>query len=384
MNFELSEEQRMLKESAARLMDREISPGLDGLPQGKILAKNEIKVLLKKLSPLQYIGALLPEEYGGGGLDFFSYGLLLEELDYRLFSLVTATAQAAGIICRLAPAALRDKLLPPLLSGEMIACLAVSEPEAGSDTASLQTKAVRDGEYFVLNGGKAWITNGSLADVALVLAGEISGEKSEGISQFAVVRDDSPYGIRPVKSIADGPLPLMGDLVFENCPVPVSNRVGGSGQGLKDFSKVIQARRCLGALHGLGIAQNAVEAAVRYARERVQFGRPIGKFQLIQSMIADMLALTDSTRLLVYQALDLIGKGKYCPKEAALAGFYATETAVNVTSMAIQIHGAYGLSTEYPVTHLFKTARTLTVAAGTKQIQKLAAAGEALQLDALV
>ncbi len=384
MDFELSAEQRMLKESAARLMEREIKPYLDQIPRGRTLAKHEIKALLKKLSPLQYVGALLPEEYGGGGLDFFSYGLLMEELDYRIYSLVMATANAAEVVCHRASEPLKDKLIPSLLSGEMIACLAVTEPEAGSDMASLETKAVRNGGFFIIDGEKKWITNGSLADVALVLAREFSNEKTKGISQFVVVRDDSPYEIRPVNSIADGPVPIMGDLVFENCHIPIENRIGGPGEGLPDTFLTLQARRCLGALHGVNIAQKAVDAAIRYAKERVQFGKPIGQFQLIQSMIADMIAMTDSARLLVYRAMDLIGKGKRCPKETSLAGFYATGTAVKVTSMAIQIHGAYGLSTEYPVEHLFKTAKTLTVSEGTQQIQKLVVAGETLELNALV
>jgi alkylation response protein AidB-like acyl-CoA dehydrogenase len=289
MDFELTEEQKILREAAARLMKREVTPYLDNIPTGQMLTKEEIKDILKKLNQLQYVGAILPEEFGGGGLDFISYALMMEELDYRIYGLVMTISAVANDVCNHANDALKSKVLPLLLSGNMIACFAVSETNAGSDMTALATKAVRDGESFCLNGTKTWITNGSFADAALVLAGEDTGGGLKKFSQFFVVADSSPFDAIPVKSIADGPLQIMGDLTFKNCHVPIENSLGEAGEGLNNTLSMLQSLRCMIALHAVNIAQKAIDAAIIYAQERVQFGKPIGQFQLIQSMIADGL-----------------------------------------------------------------------------------------------
>jgi len=382
MDFELTEEQRMLKESARRLMERDVTPYLDGIPPEQMLAKDEIKDLLRKLSPMQYLGATVPEEDGGSGLDFLTYALMMEELDYRIFGPVLATSVVADTIRLQGPETLKEKCLPPLLSGDMIACSAVSEPDAGSDIASIETKAVLDGSHYVLNGRKSWITNGPFADIALVLASEDPDKGSKGLSRFVVVKGDSAFEAEPIKTIAGSPIPILGDLVFQDCRIPGENRIGTPGEGLKETLIGLQASRCLTALNSVVIAQKAIDHAMRYAKERHQFGKPIGQFQLIQSMIAEMITTTDAARLLIYRAIGRLEKGARCAKEVSMAKYYASEVGVKVASTAIQVHGAYGYSPEYPVERLYKSAEMLTVPDGTTQIQKLIVAGEALDMPA--
>jgi alkylation response protein AidB-like acyl-CoA dehydrogenase len=382
MDFELTEEQRMLKESARRLMERDVTPYLDGIPPEQMLTKEEIHGLLGKLTPLQYLSATVPEEDGGGGLDLLTFALMLEELDYRVFGPVLATSVVADTIRLQGPATLKEKCLPPLLSGEMVACSAVSEPDAGSDIAAIETRAVLDGSHYVLNGRKAWITNGPFADIALVLASEDPDKGAKGLSRFVVVKEDSAFEAEPIKTIAGWPIPILGDLVFKDCRIPEENRIGTPGEGLKETLIGLQASRCLTALNSVVIAQKAIDHALRYAKERHQFGKPIGQFQLIQSMIAEMITTTDAARLLIYRAIGRLEEGVRCAKEVSMAKYYASEVGVKVASTAIQVHGAYGYSPEYPVQQLYKSAEMLTVPDGTTQIQKLIVAGEALDMQA--
>jgi len=385
MDFDFTDEQRMLKDSARKLMEREIVPFLAGFPENQPLPLEEIKNLLKKLIPLGYLGSTIPEEWGGAGLDYLTYGLLLEEAEPSIFGLVMLQAGTARSVYLLGNEDQRRAFIPHLVSGEKVGCSAITEPNVGSDTANIQTRAVLDGDQYILNGTKMWITNGSFADMAFVLAGADPSKGPKGLSRFIVDRDISPYETRPLAIMEDNEqIPSVGELIFENCRIPKGNLLGGAGAGLKDTFRGFQAARCFVALNSVNIAQRAIEAAVRYAKERNQFGRPIGQFQLIQAMIADMTSLTDAGRFLAYRGLAMVDKGVRCAKETSLAKFYATEAAVKVTSMAIQIHGAYGLSREYPVERLFKQARVMTIPDGTTQIQKLIVGREVTGLRAFV
>jgi alkylation response protein AidB-like acyl-CoA dehydrogenase len=311
-----------------------------------------------------------------------TFALMLEELDYRIIGPVLTTSAVADTIRLQGPETIKEKYLPPLLSGEMVACSAVSEPDAGSDIAAIETKAVLDGNQYTLNGRKSWITNGPFADIALVLASEDPDKGAKGLSRFVVVKEDSAFEAEPIKTIAGWPIPILGDLVFKDCRIPEENRIGTPGEGLKETLIGLQASRCLTALNSVVIAQKAIDHAMRYAKERHQFGKPIGQFQLIQSMIAEMITTTDAARLLIYRAIGRLEKGVRCAKEVSMAKYYASEVGVKVASTAIQVHGAYGYSPEYPVERLFKSAEMLTVPDGTTQIQKLIVAGEALDMPA--
>jgi alkylation response protein AidB-like acyl-CoA dehydrogenase len=230
-----------------------------------------------------------------------------------------------------------------------------------------------------------WITNGSFADLCILLCNFAPEKGYKGLARIIVDRNVSPWEARAIPTMGDdGRIPAVGELAFEDCRVPKENLLGAPGEGLKQTLIEFQTARCLVAIGSIIFAKRAVDAAVRYAKERTQFERPIGQFQLIQDMIADMVTLTDASRLLTYRALAQVAKGVRCPKETSMAKFYATEAAVKVTSMAIQIHGAYGLSREYPVERLFRGARMMTIPDGTTQIQKLIVAREALGMQAFV
>jgi alkylation response protein AidB-like acyl-CoA dehydrogenase len=385
MDFELTDEQRMLKESARKLMEREVVPYLAQFPEDRPLAAEQIKTLFKKLIPLGYLGGSVPEEYGGAGLDFLTYVLLMEELDPFIFLPVMITSGIPGLIYRMGTEAQKKAFIPPLMSGDKIGCTAITEPNVGSNPVDIQTRAVLDGDHFILNGTKTWITNGGFADLGFILTNVAPEKGRKGLNFLIVDRDESPFATRVLHLLGDDRrVPTVGELVFADCRVPRENLIGVSGEGLRETMIIFQSARCLVALNSVIFAQRALEAAISYAKERTQFGRPIGQFQLIQDMLADMAALTDAARLLTYRASALAAKGVRCHKEASIAKFYATEAAVKVTSMAIQIHGAYGLSPEYPVERLFRGARVLTIPDGTTQIQKLIVARELVGMQAFV
>jgi len=385
MNFDFSEEQVMLKNSARRVMEKEVTPFLSSFPKDRPLPPEKIRELLKKLIPLGYLGSVIPVEYGGAGLDYLTYGLLMEELDPNIYGLVMITGGTARSVFFLGDETQKRTFIPPLLAAEKIGCSAITEPNVGSNPAFVQTRAVLEGGHYVLNGTKTWITNGAFADLAFTLATTDPAKGKKGLCRFIVNKEISPFKAKAIETLEeDLQIPSVGELVFEDCRVPRENVLGASGEGLRDTLVAFQAARCFVAIGSIGLAQRALDAAIRYAKERVQFGKPIAKFQLIQSMIADMMAETDASRLLAYRALAKVQKGVRCARETSIAKFYATEAAVKVTSMAIQIHGAYGLSKEYPVEALFRGARMMTIPDGTTQIQKMIVAREILGMQAFV
>jgi alkylation response protein AidB-like acyl-CoA dehydrogenase len=385
MNFDLSEEQIMLKDSARKLMGREVVPFLASFPKDRSLPPDKIKELLKKLIPLGYLGSIIPVEYGGAGLDYLTYGLLMEELEPSIYGLVMITGGTARSVYFLGNETQKRTFIPPILSAEKIGCSAITEPNVGSNPALVQTRAVLHGGHYVLNGTKTWITNGAFADFAFTLATTDPTQGKKGLCRFIVDKEVSPFKAKAIETLEDDwQVPSVGELVFEDCRVPQENVLGVSGEGLKDTLVAFQAARCFVAIGSIGLAQRAIDATVRYAKERVQFGKVIGKFQLIQAMVADMIAETDAARLLAYRALSKVQRGVRCARETSIAKFYATEAAVRVTSMAIQVHGAYGLSKEYPLEALFRGARMMTIPDGTTQIQKLIVAREILGMQAFV
>ncbi|MFC1823655.1 acyl-CoA dehydrogenase family protein [Thermodesulfobacteriota bacterium] len=385
MNFELTDEQRMLKDSARKLMERDVRPYLAQFPEDRPMNPDEIKGLLKKLIPLGFLGSTAPEEYGGAGLDFLTWALLMEELDPSLHLLVVLTTVPAQIVGKTENETQKKSFIPALATAEKIGFGAVTEPNVGSNAADVQTRAVLDGDHYVLNGSKMWITNGSFADLGFVLAVLDPTKGPKGLCFFIVDKEVSPFEAKAIPILGDDPrIPAVGEMVFDNCRVPRENLLGVPGEGLKETMKAFEIGRCLMALCSATYARRAIEAAIRYAKERTQFGKPIGQFQLVQAMIADMAALTDASRLLAFRAISMHSQGKRCAREASTAKFYATEAAVKVTSMAIQIHGAYGLSPEYPVERLFRGARVMTIPDGTTQLQKLIAGQELLGMQAFV
>jgi acyl-CoA dehydrogenase len=288
----------------------------------------------------------------------------------------------ADYIAQAGPPDLRERAVEGLLSGERIGCLASTEPDHGSNNAALETRAVRHGDEYVINGHKRWISNGDISDYAVVLCRVDTGSREE-IRPIIVERAESPYRTRDLPKLGVKAF-VTSEMVFEDCRVPRENCIGplGSLRNMQLVFAKLQWSRCRMAVLSLGIAQAAFEASVAYARRRRQFGRPIGEFQLVQDKIYTMATEIDAARLLIHRALASIEENRRSDREASMAKAYATEMAVRVTSDAVQIHGANGVSPDYPVERHLRDARALTIAEGTTEIHKLVVARSVLGLSA--
>jgi len=383
VDFDFTEEQKMLKTNVRDFLAKEIAPVVDERDRQGPFTKEEVVGYIKKLMPFGYYTGTLPEEYGGIGLNATTSAILNEELSYTWASLAATIfiASLAPGLLLIASEELRQKFLPRIAAGELIGCGAITEPNAGSNAAAIETTAVLDGDEWVINGTKTWISNGTIADVCSVLAVTDKSKGPLGISMILVERAVSPWESRELHKIGWRAFPTA-ELSFTDCRVPKGNALGDPMLGYKRTMQQFETARSGMAIMAAGISQAAIDASIKYARERKQFGRPIGSFQMIQEMIADMIAETEASRLLGYRALYLIDKGVRARLESSLAKAYATEAAVRVTSKAIQIHGAMGLSDEYPVERYFRDARMLTIPDGTTQIQKLVVGREAIGIRA--
>ncbi len=381
MNFELTSEQQMLRDTVRNFSEKELKPVVEKHAAAKqAIPKETIQGLLKKSIPLGILGNVTPEKDGGAGLDYLTWGLMYEQIERAIAAVIMISSGVTHSISEWGTPEQKKRYLPGLLNADLIGCTGITEPNVGSNPAMIQTRAVRKGDEYVLNGNKIFITNATIADVAIVVASTDPSKGAKGLTRFIVDKSISPFQTRPIETL--GGMGTLGELVFEDCRVPAENRLGNEGDGLRVTLKGFQAARCFVALGAIHLAQAAINASIKYAQERSQFGKPIGSFQLIQEMIADMIAETEAARLLAYRGLSLVDMGIRCTTETSIAKFYATEAAVRVTSKAVQIHGAYGLTTEYPVERLFREARMLTIPDGTTQIQKLIVGRDVLGLSA--
>jgi alkylation response protein AidB-like acyl-CoA dehydrogenase len=318
--------------------------------------------------------------------DLIASALASEELARVFPSLegcLMITQACARYIAVAGPPELRARAVPRLLAGEQIGCVASTEPNHGSNNAAMETRAVLQGDEYVINGCKRWISNGAIADYAVLLCRVGLENRQQEIRPIIVERERSPYQARDLPKLGLKAF-VTSEMIFENCRVPCENCTGpaGSLKNLQLIFKGFQWSRCRMALIAVGIARAALEASVDYARQRRQFGRPIGEFQLIQDKIATMATEIDASRLLIHRALAAFQEDRRCDREASMAKAYATEMAVRVTSEAIQIHGANGLSPDYPLERYFRDARALTIAEGTTEIHKLVVARSVLGLSA--
>jgi len=385
MDFALTEEQRMLKDNVRNFLEKEIVPVVDEHEKQGPLTKEAAVGFIRRLMPFGYLVGFLPEQYGGAELDHKTNGILIEELARAWASLAGTLFLAAGFWWLLNEAGSpeqKERLLPLATSGDYIGCLAITEPNAGSDVGGVEVTATLDGDKYIVNGTKTWISNGSIADAAFVLA---TTDKSQGLLAMCfllVERDTSPFAARELHKLGLRSFPTA-ELSFDDCPVPKENLLD-PGSGYQRTMGFFDVSRAMVGVFSTGIAQAAIDASIKYAQDRTQFGRPIGSFQMIQEMLVDMLTETEAGRLLSFRALDLLDKGEKCRWQSSLAKGYATEAAVRTTSKAIQIHGAMGLSDEYPVERYFRDARTLTIPDGTTQMQKLIVGRDILGIRAIV
>lgn len=379
MDFEPTEEQRMALDGWRRFVENEISPVV--LPfRDHAFSPDVAHQLLSMMAPYGVGSGWVPEEGGGTGYDFLTSGLLFEELARVSPDAAGLAWVAEGAALKLytnGSAALRDRYLPGMLSGEIIGCSAISEPGIGSSVREMRTRATRDGNYFRISGEKMWTSNASVADIAIVVAR--TGEQE--FSMFLVDRREHGFETREIEKLGLNGW-SMGQMVFDDVVVPAENLLGTLGAGLRETMKGFDRSRCFVSTLALGIAQASLDNAVSYAGERTQFGKPIAGHQLVQGLLAEMVSELDASRLLVYRALSMMSQGKRCEMEAAIAKSFTTEATQRITSKAIQVHGAFGLTREFPVERHFRNARMLTIPDGTTQINQLIIGRKLTGMDA--
>jgi butyryl-CoA dehydrogenase len=378
MDFELSEEQQMMQRMVRDFAEKEIRP----IAQQMDKTEEFPWTTIHKMGELGLMGLTVPEEYGGCGADTLTYAIAVEEVSRVSGSvgitLAAHTSLGLDLIYRFGSEEQKHKYLPTLTSGQGLAAFGLTEPEAGSDAGAVKTTAVLDSDQWVINGQKVFITSGSIADVVIIAAITDKSAGTRGISNFLVERGNP--GFRPGRD--EQKMGLRGSvtsqLFFEDCRVPKQHLLGQQGEGFKQFLITLDGGRISIGAMALGLAQGAFDAAVKYARERHQFGQPIARFQAIQWMIADMATEIDAARLLVYRAAQLKDQGVRYTKEAAMAKLFASEAAERACFKAIQIHGGYGYMEEYDVERIYRDNRLTTIGEGTSEIQRLVIARQVL------
>ncbi|MEU7074515.1 acyl-CoA dehydrogenase family protein [Streptomyces narbonensis] len=371
MDLALSEEQEAVRRLAEDFVAREVTPHAVAWDR----AEEVDRAIVKKLGAVGFLGLTIPEEYGGSGGDHLAYCLVTEELGRGDSSVRGIVSVSLGLVAKtLAGWGTEEQKrawLPRLASGEALGCFGLTEPGTGSDAGNLTTRAVRDGDDYVVNGTKMFITNGTWADVVLVFARTNDAPGHRGVSAFLVPTDATGLTRRAVH----GKLGLRGqataELVLEDVRVPATAMLGPEGKGFTVAMSALAKGRMSVAAGCVGIAQAALDAAVRYAGEREQFGKPIASYQLVQELISDIAVDVDAARLLTWRVADLIDRGEDFATAASKAKLYASEAAVRAANNALQVFGGYGYIDEYPVGKLVRDARVMTLYEGTSQIQKL-------------
>ncbi|WP_189973690.1 acyl-CoA dehydrogenase family protein [Streptomyces avidinii] len=371
MNMELSEEQTAVRRLARDFTEREVVPYTAEWDR----AESVDRAIVKKLGALGFLGLTVPEEYGGSGGDHLAYVLVTEELGRGDSAVRGIVSVSLGLVAKtIAAWGTEDQKhawLPRLCSGDALGCFGLTEPGTGSDAGSLTTRAVREGDAYVLDGSKMFITNGTWADVVLLFARTGDEPGHRGVSAFLVPTDTPGLTRREIH----GKLGLRGqataELVLDGVRVPASAMIGPEGKGFSVAMSALAKGRMSVAAGCVGIAQAALDAALSYAARREQFGKPIAHHQLVQELIADISVDVDAARLLTWRVADLIDRGQPFATESSTAKLFASEAAVRAASNALQVHGGYGYIDEYPAGKLLRDARVMTLYEGTSQIQKL-------------
>ncbi len=371
MKIELSEEQKLLRETVRRFATEVVAPRAKEIDETGEFPRE----FYDQAGELGLAGVSVPEQYGGAGMDVISYCLVIEEISRACATSGVILSVNNSLVCdpllKFGNEEQKERFLSPLASGQKLGCFALTEPGAGSDASGLRTTARRDGDDYVLNGNKIFITNGTDADIALVFASVDLAKKHKGITAFIVPADAPGYhhGSHEFKLgvNASG----TTELAFTDMRVPAAQRLGEEGDGFKVAMATLDGGRIGIAAQAIGIAQAAMDEAVAYGQQREQFGRPLTDFQAIQFYIADMATELDAARLLTWKAAWLKQEGKRHTLEAAQAKLFAAEMAQRVTNKALQIHGGYGYTKEYNVERYFRDARITEIYEGTSEIQKL-------------
>ncbi|MCD4839802.1 MULTISPECIES: acyl-CoA dehydrogenase [Neobacillus] len=370
MNLTFTEEQEMMRKMVRDFAQTEIAPFVEKMEKGEFP-----RPILRKMGELGLMGIPVPEKYGGAEMDFTSYIIAINELS-RVSATVGVilsvhTSVGTNPILYFGTEEQKQKYVPKLASGEFLGAFCLTEPSAGSDAASLKSRAVRDGDHYIINGSKVFITNGGEADIYIVFAKTNPDLGSKGVSAFIVEKntpgliigkDEKKMGLHGSRTV---------QLTFEDMRVPAENLLGQEGEGFKIAMANLDVGRIGIAAQALGIAEAALSAATEYAKSRHQFGKPIAAQQGIGFKLADMATSVEAAKLLVYRAADLRSRGVKCGLEASMAKLFATRTAVEVTTEAIQVFGGYGYTEDYPVERYFRDAKVTEIYEGTSEIQRI-------------
>jgi alkylation response protein AidB-like acyl-CoA dehydrogenase len=379
MTFEFNETHRMIRDTARKFAEDQLAPGSVFRDEHSEFPTEAVR----ELGALGFMGMMVPEEWGGIGLDTVSYVLAIEEISRVDASCGVIMSVNNSLVCyglnEYGSADQKERYLRDLASGKKLGAFALSEPEAGSDASNQRTGAVRDGDVYVLNGIKNWTTNGSTADVVLVMAATDRSKGPKGIGTFilekgmpgfAIAKKEKKLGIRSSDTVS---------LSFTDCRVPVANRIGEDGDGFKFAMKTLEGGRIGIAAQALGIAQASLDASIKYAKERKAFGRPIAELQAIQFKVADMATQVEAARNLVLRAAWMKDSGQPYGQAAAMAKLYASKVAVQGALEAIQIHGGYGYVQEYLVERYLRDAKVTEIYEGTSEIQRIVIARSLLK-----
>jgi butyryl-CoA dehydrogenase len=379
MDFELTDEQELIREAVREFAEAEVAPIAAELDRDHRFPTE----LLPKLAELNLMGMPYPEKVGGAGADYLSYVIMIEELSRACATTSVVVSAHSSLatwpIYKFGTPAQQDKYLPDMASGRRLGAFALTEPGAGTDAAAGTTTAVRSGDEYILNGSKIFISNAPYAEIYIVFAKTDPAQGTRGISAFIVEKDTPGFSVGE----AEHKLGIRGSstppLYFSDCHIPVDALLGGEGNGFKVAMQTLDGGRIGIAAQALGIAQAALDASVAYAKERVQFGKPIAALQAIQWMIADMATEIDAARLLVYRAASCVDNGRPYSTEGAMAKLFASETATRVAGKAIQIHGGYGYTESYPVERNWRDAKITEIYEGTSEVQRMVIARSCLR-----
>ena len=381
MDFEFSDEQQQLRKNVREFAEAEIAPHVLEWDENQIFPLE----VIKKCGELGFLGAIFPEELGGAGLSYIDYAIIIEELA-RVDPSVGLIVAAHNSLCTnhiftAGNDEQRAKYIPKLATGEWIGCWSLTEPEAGSDAAGTRSTAVRRGDEWVLNGGKTFTTNAQYADVCVAMFVTDRAASQHGISAFIIEKDTPGFRVGKKENKLGMRASATGEVLFQDCRLPESQLCGKLNEGFIDSLRILDGGRISIAALSVGTAQGAYDAALRYSKQRKQFGRPISEFQAIQHKLADMATSIDAARLLTYRAGYMKDNDQRVTKESAMAKLFSSEIAVRVCDDALQIHGGYGFIKDYPVEKFYRDVKLCTIGEGTSEIQRLVIARQLLKSD---
>src|SRR5258707_2384182 len=379
MQFDYTPDQLALRKAVREFAEAEIAPHVMEWDEAQTFPLE----VVRKLGHLGYMGSIFPEDYGGAGLGYIEYSIIIEELsrvDGSVGIILAAhTSLCSNHIYKSGSEEQKKRYLSKLATGEWLGCWSLTEPEAGSDAAGTRTTAVRQGDCWALNGSKTFTTNAHYADVCVAMAVTDRGSAQHGISAFVIEKGTPGFRTGKKENKLGLRASATGEVIFEDCRLPVSQLLGKRGEGFVDSLKTLDGGRISIAALSLGMAQGAYDAALKYSKVRKQFGRPISEFQAIQHKLVDMATDIDAARLLIYRAAWLLDSGKRVTKESAMAKLFASEAAGRIANEAVEIQGGYGFIKDYPVEKFYRDVKLCTIGEGTSEIQRLVIARQLLK-----